>query len=285
MNFSQRIGKAPATKQLQLESMDDDLRNGLWNVAKIYFIDLLSKGDFIGTNEFNKFCINLWNNLLKYPIDTIPSDDYYAEEVIRNYFFVCEWHEAYSFLESIANYTSSPYVRISVYIQNCNSIFEREFSAYRFIDGLITPISNKEEIEVIKKSIDVTKQYTGLKGSNIHLHAALEKLSNRKKPDYRNSIKESISAVESVAKAISGNEKDSLGAALDKIKGKIKLHQALERGFKQLYGYTSDADGIRHALMESSTCDFEDAKYMLVSSSAFINYLIVKSDKAGIKLS
>lgn len=94
----------------------------------------------------------------------------------------------------------------------------------------------------------------------------------------------SQSAIESVAKVISGNTKDSLGGTLDKIKGKLNLHPALERGFKQLYGYTSDDDGIRHALMEDSTCDFEDAKYMLVSSSAFINYLIVKANKAGINL-
>jgi hypothetical protein len=58
----------------------------------------------------------------------------------------------------------------------------------------------------------------------------------------------------------------------------------LEKGFKQLYGYTSNSDGIRHALMEDHSCDFEDAKYMIVSSSAFINYLIVKADKSGLKL-
>ena len=70
---------------------------------------------------------------------------------------------------------------------------------------------------------------------------------------------------------------------MDKIKGRIKIHSALERGFKQIYGYTSDSDGIRHGLMEEPTCDFEDAKFMLVSCSAFINYLIAKSLKAEIE--
>ncbi|AYM99371.1 hypothetical protein [Chryseobacterium sp. 3008163] len=73
-----------------------------------------------------------------------------------------------------------------------------------------------------------------------------------------------------------------MGGALDKIKGKLKIHSALERGFKQIYGYTSDTDGIRHALTEDNNCDFEDAKFMLVSCSAFINYLVIKADKAGI---
>ena len=165
----------------------------------------------------------------------------------------------------------------------CNGIFEREFSGYRFIDDKISPITNEIEISEIEDAIHQSGIFTSLKGANIHLKSALEKLSNRKAPDYRNSIKESISAIKSVAKVISGNEKNTLGAALDKIKGKIKIHPALEKGFKQLYGYTSDSAGIRHALMEDDNCDFEDAKYMLVSSSAFVNYLVIKADKAGYK--
>ena len=52
--------------------------------------------------------------------------------------------------------------------------------------------------------------------------------------------------------------------------------------FVAIYGYTSDADGIRHAMIDDSKCDFEDAKYMLVSCSAFVNYLIMKATKAGV---
>jgi hypothetical protein len=51
-----------------------------------------------------------------------------------------------------------------------------------------------------------------------------------------------------------------------------------------MYGYTSDAQGIRHALMDEPNLSFEDAKFMLVSCSAFVNYLIAKAAKAGISL-
>ncbi len=61
--------------------------------------------------------------------------------------------------------------------------------------------------------------------------------------------------------------------------------QPLSRAFRQLYGYTSDANGIRHALLDESNLDFEDAKFMLVSCSAFINYLKGKAIKAGIDFS
>ncbi|GAI53088.1 unnamed protein product, partial [marine sediment metagenome] len=66
------------------------------------------------------------------------------------------------------------------------------------------------------------------------------------------------------------------------VKGKIDLHPALEKAFDSLYGYTSDEGGIRHALMGVPDLDFEDAKFMLVSCAAFINYLKLKSLKGGI---
>jgi len=286
MKFSQRIGKVSATKQLQIESLDDDLKNGLWNGLKLYVLDNLSKYDQNRKDtEFDIFCIRLWHYHYKLPIDTIPEYVKHSEQFIRNSFYNGQWYEAYDLLEFVATIDSdSLSIDTHKFKEFCNGIFEREFSGYRFIGNKISPITNEIEIEEIENAINQSGHFSSLMGANIHLKSALEKLSDKKAPDYRNSIKESISAIESVAKAISGNAKDSLGAALDKIKGKIKLHTALERGFKQLYGYTSESDGIRHALMEDHNCDFEDAKYMLVSSSAFVNYLIVKADKAGLKL-
>ncbi|MGY0035854.1 hypothetical protein [Pedobacter sp. NJ-S-72] len=35
---------------------------------------------------------------------------------------------------------------------------------------------------------------------------------------------------------------------------------------------------------DATTCELEDARFMLVSCSAFVNYLIVKAEKAGIEL-
>jgi hypothetical protein len=73
-------------------------------------------------------------------------------------------------------------------------------------------------------------------------------------------------------------------AALAAIEKKTTLHPSLKEAFQKLYGYTSDAQGIRHALMDEPNLDIEDAKFMLVSCSAFVNYLIVKAQKADIAL-
>jgi hypothetical protein len=55
------------------------------------------------------------------------------------------------------------------------------------------------------------------------------------------------------------------------------MHPALNRSLSALYGYTSDANGIRHALLDESSLDFVDAKFMLVACAAFVNYLIGKA--------
>ncbi|MCD4841694.1 MAG: hypothetical protein K8R08_06790 [Methanosarcinales archaeon] len=74
-----------------------------------------------------------------------------------------------------------------------------------------------------------------------------------------------------------------MGDCLKSIKkdNKIKMHPALNSAFSKLYGYTSGADGIRHALLDEPDLDFEDAKFMIVSCSGFINYLISKASKTG----
>ena len=65
-------------------------------------------------------------------------------------------------------------------------------------------------------------------------------------------------------------EKSTLGDLLKEMERGGKLHPALKASFSSLYGYTSDADGIRHALIGEEANDFEDAKFMLVACSSFI---------------
>jgi len=269
--FSQRKGLKPVRSAIQIDSMNEDLRNSLWNALMLfYFEDVNIKKDLLAL---------LWVFYFKKPID---SSEVYKETKTREYFFSCEWYEVYDLIEFIANNYPDNEVNRK-FMQYCNWILEQESSAYRFVSGRIVQITSEIEIAQIEESLEKTKS---LKGVHAHLKRALELLSDRKAPDYRNSIKESISAVESICKLITGEDKATLGKALGKIEkeGKIKIHPALKKAFENLYGYTSDAEGIRHGLLDESNLDFEDAKFMLVSCSAFVNFLIGKASKFGIKL-
>lgn len=275
--FSQRKGLKPIKTNIQLNSIDDDLRNGLWNVLYLFYW----KGTPYNMDGEMKFLVQmLWHHYFKKPLDTLPNFDRDIYEEIRNYFFNCEWYEVYDFIEFVVNNYQDDKVNQKV-INACNFVLERELSAYRFVGDKITQITSKEEILEIEEALVKTEP---LKGVHIHLKSALEKLSNKKSPDYRNSIKESISAVESICKLITGMKKATLGEALKKIEEKIGLHPALKSAFSSLYGYTSDEEGIRHALLDEANLGYEEAKFMLVSCSAFINYLISKAEKGGIKI-
>ena len=39
MKFSQRLGITPVSKSIQIESIDEELKNGLWNVYKMNIIE------------------------------------------------------------------------------------------------------------------------------------------------------------------------------------------------------------------------------------------------------
>ena len=93
---------------------------------------------------------------------------------------------------------------------------------------------------------------------------------------FADSVRESISAVESVVRTITSSK--SLKDALEK----IEFHKALKDGLNKLYGFTSDEKGIRHALLEDGDArvDESDAQFMLGACASFVSYLIAKS-RAG----
>lgn len=278
--FSQRKGIKPVKSVIQSDSIDDDLKNGLWDALTIYYWKRIKGAWISGHDDIDTLFTRLWHGYFKKPIDTL--DDYWIDtyEEIRKYFFSCDWNEVYDFIEFIAiNYPKEEFNE--KFMEFCNSILERELSAYRFVGGKIIRMTSEEEISEIEEALKIPKPFKSVRA---HLKRALNLLTDRKSPDYRNSIKESISAVEAICKLITKNKKTTLGQALNEIEKKIALHHDLIKAFKHLYWYTSDADGIRHALLGETNLTFEDAKFMLVSCSAFVNYLIAKTSKAGIKI-
>lgn len=281
-SFSQSYGYKPVKNMIQVEVIDDELRTSLWNVLDSFY---WSKGNPVHLleAESNKLILSLlrtiWSEYLKLPNDTIGNfwDKPYGQ--LRAYYFSCPWNEVYDFIDFIANNGLNK--ADEQFRLECNRVLKREVSGYRFIGGKISPITSEEEITEIEEALQSTKY---LKLAAIHLKSALDLFSDRQSPDYRNSIKESISAVEAICILITAKDKATLGEAMKRINDKIKLHSALQQAFSKLYGYTSDADGIRHALLDEPNLDAEDAEFMLVSCSAFINYLKVKASKAGIDL-
>ena len=199
-----------------------------------------------------------------------------AEELQKYVLGSKEWYIIFDFIE---RYLSICDEQDAVNMSSeFNRILEDEASAYRIVNNWVVPITNESELATIREATN--HPYDSV---HTHITKALSLFSDRKKPDYENSIKESISAVEAICCIITGlsGANATLGKVLKKLKDHgVHIHPAMENAFSSLYGYTSDEEGIRHGGIDFRNAPSEDAKYMLVSCSAFVNYLIEKWTKA-----
>ena len=190
-----------------------------------------------------------------------------------------EWFRKLDLIEFIikqmlAMKTRIPYHYVHQFEVELNSEFARLHFAYRIVNNEIVEITSNEEIVAVEAALS-----GGTTNVRRHLNEALKLMSQRPIPDSRNSIKESISAVEAFCREKTGE--NTLGKALSKLESNgIKIPKMLKDAFDKLYAYTNQKDtGIRHALMDKDGTyvpTSEEAMFMLVSCSAFINYLSKK---------
>ena len=282
MRFSQKIGKTSIRENIQIESIDERLENRLWNVILNDFFDKIDNYSRHGAeSQKGEVCQIIWKEFFGKRADEISSYTsggvYIAGVIsfIKEWYFKAEWYEKYDLLEYLS-FIDKKAFRLG-FFNKCNSALKREMSGYRIVDECIVQITSEEEIIEIEEALRSSSIWEPV---NIHLKTSIEYFSNRENPDFRNSIKEAISAVESLCSIITGDKDATLGKALSEIEKKYKIHGALKSAFSSLYGYTSDSGGIRHSLLEDDiTVTMEDAKFMLVSCSAFINYLKVKIEQ------
>ncbi|MDB5091194.1 MAG: hypothetical protein JWR09_5188 [Mucilaginibacter sp.] len=278
MRFSQRIGKTPIKALLQVESIDESLNNRLWNLILEHFFYKFSDDDDDGQSDRELVCKIIWTEFYGQRIDLIPNSTYRdvssygVIDYIKDWYFVkALWYHKFDFVEFISK------IKVPIvdnFIKLTNEALKTEISAYRLFAGQIVQITSEEEIISIEEAL-INSDH--LKPVNEHLRKALEMLADKKTPNYRNSIKESISSIEAMCKIIVKDEKATLGKALAIIEKQYNLHSSLKEAYSKIYGYASDANGIRHAMIEGGLpVEFEDAKFMLVSCTAFINYLKAK---------
>jgi hypothetical protein len=270
--FSEREGFVKIRDVIQIESMDEGLHNSFWNIL----LHLYRKYQ----SSFIEIFTNMWINLFKEPIDAISTNSSKRLALLRQYFFTADWYIVYDIIEFYANNISGTYQ--SVFIDDCNYVLNRELSGWKFVGTYISRITEEQEITEIEEALTLEKPF---KPVSNHVNKALKLFSDKGSSNYANVIKESISAVEAMCKIIMKDKNAKLGQVLKILQDRINLHPALSKAYDNIFGYTSDADGIRHASLEESNLDFEDAKFMLVSCSAFVNYLKVKMLKVGIGIS
>jgi hypothetical protein len=94
-------------------------------------------------------------------------------------------------------------------------------------------------------------------------------------PDFENSIKESINAIESCLMILLNTPNGTLG----KIIKSAELDEDIERLVSQAYGLASNKDFVRHGGTASSKIGKEEAEFFLEFSAAAIVYITSKLKK------
>lgn len=276
--FSDRNKIKPENTTIQTNSLDERTRVALSNATSIVVCDGVLYNDNLTDSKRQKFIKHLYadvygqivdwskdyssKQVVSMLLDTIKTDEFDAVLTVVEYLAqeVDEMNSYYGF-----DHEGKWHKAIPIY----NRLFEKEYVGYRFVGGYITPITDPVEIEAIEDS--VSTQHNAVRE---HIEKALRLLSDREAPDYANSIKESISAVERMCSIIMGKS-TTLGDALSKLQSKgVAINPQMKTAFDKLYAYTNGASGIRHAgQLDGPDATFAEAKFMLVSCSAFINYL------------
>lgn len=291
--FSDRNGVDKISTEIQLKDFDERTRNAFYN-AIVNLIEYIEP-----TNNTSDYYEELlYKSIWKEAYCEILENDRYAygyaigqcKEYVKSTILYDTYDSVLTIIEYICAWTVSIIIERGISYQQVdggckaicfdereyfNEIFEKEFVGYRFVGEHIVAICDDVEIKEIEQSLDVK-----FKGCKTQIQNALRLLSDRNKPDYKNSIKESISAVESICSIITGKNKATLGDALKVLESKRGLKGQLKSAFEKLYNFTNDKGGIRHSEgLFVSDVSFEEAKFMLVSCCAFINYLIAEYGK------
>lgn len=263
--FSERKGIKHFSDIVQVNDLNKRTRIKLYNVIN----NLLSEED---RNIVKNIVEYIYTEIFSLSNDEIPIDEFYIDleevlNVIKNVLTQSEYNVIFDFIEGIINaFKDMQYYdyQKKIFIEDINEVLEIENVNYRIVNDIVTDIIENEEIKSIEETLQNPYEVV-----RKHYNKAIEKLYKDK--DCANSIKESISSVEAMCQVINGS-KEELKKALDNLN--IEIHPAMKQAYIKLYAYTCDENGTRHANgIGEKNATFAEAKYMLISCSAFVNYL------------
>ncbi len=282
--FSQRKGLTTDSEIVLRDDMSKDVENAILS-CYYKFNELLRKYNNyhsmpklieqeLWCHFFNRNIRDFFDEYsYKYVFETFFESDNLWYKKIDMLEYVCRWLPTQ--MQTNFGYDSNGLKLIDFFEKSLNFEFERLNYGYRIVNHMVTDVTSEEELKSIEMAIEESKDNV-----KEHLDKAIENYSKRPDPDCRNSIKESITAVEAVCRQLTGA--DDLNKALKQLNEKgIPIHERFKDGIRSFYNFTNQEDtGIRHALMkEGYTPSKAEAYFMLVSCSAFINYLRMISAK------
>ena len=167
---------------------------------------------------------------------------------------------------------------LNKYLEDINKLFADENVGWRVgKNGLVereSPQELSDRIEEIEETL--TDEFEPTRG---HYRKAIQ-FANARPLDPENSIKEVVSAVESVGRILYPKA-GTLGDVVKEMRRDQVWPQQLVSVIEKFYGYACSEPAIRHGGPASSKVLLDDAEFCLHVGAALIRYMIAYSRKRG----
>ena len=285
LSFSHAQGYEDVPGPLKLEELPRDARTQMWNL----FFEHIRRSTRTVKDSLGVFTSTLlaspWDDILLAKhrhLDRGPLDEWNPEfsgirQSLREYLENRPFNKVFDLIQFVMRHPECP----RALIKQMKATFAECRLAYT-IDveppPTIIPAVTPEEGTAVAESLRQLRE-AGLDASAAHLREASGSINAS---DWVGAVRESIHAVESVARQLDPAASRTLGPALDSLRKRGRLHPALKKAFGELYGYTSDEQGIRHSRLDQmkSPVGQDEAVFMLGACASFSSYLWRKH-KAG----
>ena len=271
--FSQRAGLEPIPPQLKLGEVSNELRRQI-----VYFISLeIDRETTFGysSNYFEdkwmRVAMDLHVLFFERDAGTFQNDTEALKEFLMAFLRRATIGKLFDLVEFFIRH---PKCSDELKGDLANS-FVTARAAYRILDHHIVAIGTQEQAEAFERAMeDAEEKNAG--AARKHMMEAGLALRNS---DWASSIRESINAVEAIAVRLAPGT-HTLGPALAALENKGHLHGGLKAAFGSLYGFSSDEEGIRHALVfkKEAQVDEADALFMLGACASFVSYLLARAN-------
>ena len=249
--FSQRYGYEPLPGPMRLEEISDDLRREIWNGVYSFFHSLQNKPLVYGPMR-GSIQVAL-GRYYKKPESQTNTNYILVVRDMESIMMGHDFNQVLDFIEIIIEENVIPKnvgLKIGRLFEKHGAAYRLDFSStpYRFI-----PSASKEQSESTQHALQILHE-GNMVGATTHLRQAAEHINARQ---YADAITDCIHAVESVARIIDPKSSTTLGPALNSLeKANVLNHPVLKQAFLKLYSYTSDEQGLRHALLDQNTACF-----------------------------
>ena len=213
LTFSQRYGYNPLPEPMDLEEISADLRREIWNTVRRFFLSRCCGGEFEPYfDDPDKESIERICGKVEQISESAVATSYV--KVMHYFEKVCigdPFNHLLDFLETLVN---DPIASSSL-ANRIENLFETHSAAYRLQTSqpphYFVPCASREQGEATRQAVETVEQSAVAPGAATHLRQAVEHLNAGR---YADSIRESIHAVESVARVIDPEANKTLGPAL-----------------------------------------------------------------------